>query len=88
MSDDVFGNAVGKVFLLRVTGKILKRQHGNRRLIGEGQRHSRLGGAIYIGPTEMDTIDMHRPGDVLDLSRTKVNEMAVELAFDLIENGS
>src|SRR4051794_12191437 len=35
VGDEVFGNPVTEVFLLRVAAHIGKRQYGNRRLIGE-----------------------------------------------------
>jgi signal transduction histidine kinase len=33
-SDDIFADAIGKIFLLRVAGHVLKRQHCNRRFVG------------------------------------------------------
>ena len=36
-SDNVLGNSVGKVFLLRVTAHVLKCQDCDRRLVGKGE---------------------------------------------------
>ena len=39
--DDVFGDAVGKIFLIRVARHIFKRQHRDRRLVGQQGRRIR-----------------------------------------------
>src|SRR5262249_55086077 len=46
-ADDVFDDAVGKVFLLRIAAQILKRQNHDRRLVGKLQR-LRLGAAPLV----------------------------------------
>ena len=41
--DDVFDHAVGEVLLLWIAGHVLEREHGDGRLVGQGQRHRRRG---------------------------------------------
>ena len=41
--DDVLDETIDEVFLLRVAAHVLERQHGNRRLVGQGEGRSRRG---------------------------------------------
>src|SRR5215813_3585927 len=45
--DDVLGEAVGEIFLLGIAADVLKRQHSDRRLVGERQR--RRTGSAGVG---------------------------------------
>jgi hypothetical protein len=44
--DDVLGEAVGEVFLYRIAAPILKWQHRNRWLVGQGERRPQRGGSL------------------------------------------
>ena len=74
--DDVLDHAVGEIFLLRIAAHVLERQHRDRGLVG--QREPRRGrfrldglgasGRLRLrGEPDLQRIDPHRLGDVLQL---------------------
>ena len=85
--DQVLGDAVGQVLLLRVAGHVVERQHGDRRLLRKGEVfdvHHRRTGARTLRD---DQVDPDRIGDVLDLSLAQVfvsqGQLVLHLVVDL-----
>src|SRR6516165_12636756 len=69
--NDLLDHAVGEVFLLRIAAQVLKRQHGDRRLVGQGERRRRRPG---VRRAELRPEHPYRPGNVLDLLLAQILE--------------
>ena len=87
--DDVLGNAVGEIFLLRVAAHVGERQYGDRWSIGSSRlrswRRPRHFDRDRCGVLdEGDAVDADRPRDVLDRLLAHVLETEVELVAHLV----
>ena len=86
--DDVFGDAIGKVFLLGVARHVGERQHGDRRLVGKRRRilRARLrgpAGRAALGPV----VDANRLGDVLEFVLAAIFEADVDFCLRVLVRG-
>ena len=77
--DDVLDDAVGEVFLLRIAAHVLERQHGDRRLVGQGKRRCRRRRGLRAG----DRKHMDRPRQVLERDLALVLKAEIELVAHL-----
>jgi hypothetical protein len=76
--DDVFGNAVGEVFVVPAFRHVVERQNRNRGFVGERKRFARLCGVDRHRRTIGDPLPhSHRPVYVFDLSLAHVLERQV-----------
>ena len=84
--NDLLDHAVGKIFLLRVAAHVLKRQHRDRRLVGQRQRCPRceIRGQSHAFSGDLDIEHAHRPRDVLDLLLAPVVKAETELVAHLV----
>ena len=81
--DDVLGEAVREVFLLLVAAHVLKRQDGDRGLVGKRQLRSRVPARLEPNPP-----DSHRPRNVLELALAGILEGDIELALHVLLHSS
>src|SRR5271167_2834741 len=89
---DVLHHAVSEILLLRIATHVLKRQHGDRWLVGQAQcwpcrfRHNPAARVPRHIPA--DAKDPQRPRDVLDRLLSQVLEVKWHLVADLVAHGS
>jgi hypothetical protein len=88
LGDDIFGNPIGEVVLLRVAGHIRERQDSDGGLVGkrQGPRQSVCPARLYAGRSQV--VDPHGLGDVLHPPLAHVLECSVQLALDHVEGRS
>ena len=85
--DDVLDDAVDEIFLLGVAAHVLKRQHGDRRPLRDGESGAGAGFRrrdCARRHVRFDAVDAHRPGDVLDALLAEVLEAEIELVAHLV----
>src|ERR1700758_3315823 len=84
--NDLLDHAVGEVFLLWIAAHILERQDCDRRLVR--QRKRRFCPIIHWTDrwlaTLLDTVDAHRPCDVLDPMLTEIGKSDRKFFADLL----
>jgi hypothetical protein len=73
----------GEILLLRVAAHVLEPQYRDRRLVGQGE-HGGWRGTRRRRLAELDAVDPHRTGDVLDLLLAHILEGEVELVAYLL----
>jgi hypothetical protein len=79
IGDQILGETVAEVFLLRVAGEIVKRQHGNRGSVRQGRYRSLRNPARgRAGPLPR----VHRLRDILDLLLAQIFEGEIEPTAD------
>ena len=81
--DQVFGDAVGEVFLLIVPGHVVEGQDRDRGLVGERQGLARRFGRSGTGDRRPDLIDPNRLGDILERPFAQVLKVRLDLAAHL-----
>ncbi len=67
--DDVLGDPIGEELLLGVVAHVGEREHGDRRLVRQGEQgcaHRRRGFGRGLSRGEANPIDMNGSGDVLE----------------------
>ena len=97
--DDVFADAIAEILLLGIAAHVLERQHGDRRLVGEGERRCwRLSGLGRfrswrglrrpIGFLPLDPEGPDGALNVLECQLTKGVQSGLEAPFDGLAHGS
>src|SRR6516162_8226594 len=81
--DDLLDHAVHEVRLLGIAAQVLKRQHRDRRLVGQSERRS--GSCGRDGTSRPYPIDAHRAGDVFEALLAEIRERGLYLALHLAE---
>ena len=87
VGDDVLGDAVAEELLLGVVAHVGERQDRHRRLVGArraSDRRAAAAAAPLRAASQIDEIDMHRLGDVLDRLLALIEELQLELVADLV----
>src|ERR1700730_16351569 len=83
--DNVLGDAVGKIFLLRIAAEVDKRQDRDGAPVVEPRRaRDGCAGATDLGLLSGHLINANRSCDVFEVLRTQVDEVEISLAGDLI----
>jgi hypothetical protein len=79
---DVLGDPVREIFLLGVAAHVAERQHREGGVVGECERH--FGRILRSGTARLDTINPHRPRDVLDVVLAEIGKSDRQPFADLL----
>jgi hypothetical protein len=88
LGDDVLGDAVGEVVLLRVARHVGEGQHRDRRLVGDRERLFRKRRRTFVGALRAQPVDPNGLGDILHLLFAAILEGEIQLAVDRIERAA
>src|ERR1700678_1009727 len=78
ISYDVFADAVGEILLFGVAAHIVEREHGDREPVRTGRRSCDLLRRRRRGDADLERINPHRLGDILELGLAEIGDGEIE----------